>query len=148
MVMSESRRSSIADAHATRGALRRMLIRRLVRNAAVVAALIVLALGMGATGYHLFDGLLWLDAMLNAAMILTGMGPVNPMVTPAAKIFAIGYALFSGVFFLTMFAVLLAPALQHFLHRFHLDLSEEESQRLRGQSGTTPKERHSDHHRR
>jgi len=103
---------------------------------------------IGATGYHLFDGLSWLDATLNATMILTGMGPVNPMVTPAAKIFAIGYALFSGVFFLTMFAVLLAPALQHFLHRFHLDLSEEESQRLRGQSGTTPKERHSDHHRR
>jgi hypothetical protein len=123
--MSESRRSSIADAHATRGALRRMLMRRLVRNAAVVAALIVLALGMGATGYHLFDGLPWLDAMLNAAMILTGMGPIAPISTPAAKVFATFYALFSGVFFLTMVAVLLAPALHHFLHRFHLDLSRQ-----------------------
>jgi hypothetical protein len=76
-----------------------MLIRRLVRNAAVVAALIVLALGMGATGYHMFDGLPWLDAVLDA--------------------------LFSGVFFLTMVAVLLAQALHHFLHRFHLDLSRQ-----------------------
>jgi len=102
-----------------------MLICRLVRNAAVVAALIVLALGMGATGYHLFDGLPWLDAMLNAAMILTGMGPIAPISTPAAKVFATFYALFSGVFFLTMVAVLLAPALHHFLHRFHLDLSRQ-----------------------
>ena len=123
--MSESRRSSIADAHATRGALRRMLMRRLVRNAAVVAALIVLALGMGAIGYHMFDGLPWLDAVLNAAMILTGMGPIAPISTPAAKVFATFYALFSGVFFLTMVAVLLAPALHHFLHRFHLDLSRQ-----------------------
>ena len=86
---------------------------------------------MGAIGYHALDGLSWLDAALNAAMILTGMGPVNPVSTPAAKVFAIGYALFSGVFFLTMVAVLLAPALHHFLHRFHLDLSEQESQPAR-----------------
>ena len=62
-------------------------------------------------------------------MILTGMGPINPISTPAAKGFATVYALFSGVFFLTMVAVLLAPALHHFLHRFHLDLSENESRR-------------------
>ena len=56
-------------------------------------------------------------------------GPGEPNLTPAAKVFAIGYALFSGVFFLTMVAVLLAPALHHFLHRFHLDLSEQESRK-------------------
>jgi hypothetical protein len=82
------------------------------------------AIAFGAWGYHTFDQLPWLDAALNAAMILTGMGPVNPVVTPAAKLFAIVYALFSGVFFLTMVAVLLAPALHHFLHRFHLELQE------------------------
>ena len=86
---------------------------------------------IGAAGYHLLDGLPWLDAALNATMILTGMGPVRPVSTTAAKVFAIGYALFSGVFFLTMVAVLLAPALQHFLHRFHLELSEQESDRPR-----------------
>lgn len=105
--------------------MRRTLIRRLVRNAGVVATLVLAALGIGTTGYRMLDGLPWLDAALNAAMILTGMGPVSPISSPAAKIFAIGYALFSGVFFLTMVAVLLAPALHHFLHRFHLDLSEQ-----------------------
>ena len=111
----------------TRHALRRTLIRRLVRNAGVVGLLILAAIGIGAAGYH------WLDAALNAVMILTGMGPLNPISTPGAKLFAIGYALFSGVFFLTMVAVLLAPALHHFLHRFHLDLSEQESQKTEGQ---------------
>jgi hypothetical protein len=118
--------------HIVQRDLRRILFRRLLRNAVLVGALVTGALLIGATGYHLFNGLSWLDATLNATTILTGMGPVNPIVTPGAKIFAIGYALFSGVFFLTMFAVLLAPALQHFLHRFHLDLSEQESQSLRG----------------
>jgi len=115
--------------HVTRRALRRTLIYRLVRNAGVVGALVLAALGIGALGYHVLDGLPWLDAALNAAMILTGMGPVNPISTPAAKVFAIGYSLFSGVFFLTMVAVLLAPALHHFLHRFHLDLREQESRK-------------------
>lgn len=117
----------------TRHALRRTLIRRLVRNAGVVGLLILAAIGIGAAGYHWLDGLTWLDAALNAVMILTGMGPLNPISTPGAKLFAIGYALFSGVFFLTMVAVLLAPALHHFLHRFHLDLSEQESQKTEGQ---------------
>jgi hypothetical protein len=118
--------------HVTRLAMRRVLIRRLVRNAGVVGALVLGALAIGATGYHVLDGLSWLDAGLNAAMILTGMGPVSPVTTPAAKVFAIVYALFSGVFFLTMVAVLLAPALHHFLHRFHLDLSEQESRKSMG----------------
>ena len=86
--------------------------------------LILVALGVGAAGYHYFNDLPWLDATLNAAMILTGMGPVNPVVGSPAKVFAIVYSLLSGVFFLTMVAVLLAPALQHFLHRFHLELDE------------------------
>jgi len=101
--------------------IRGTLVRRLVRNAGLAAPLVLGALAAGATGYHVFEGLSWLDATLNAAMILTGMGPVNPITRPAAKVFAIGYALFSGVFFLTMVALLLAPALHHFLHRFHLD---------------------------
>ena len=113
--------------HPTPRALHRTLLYRLARNAGLVGSLVLAALGIGAAGYHVLDGLPWLDAALNAAMILTGMGPVNPISTPAAKVFAIGYALFSGVFFLTMVAVLLAPAAHHFLHRFHLELSEQES---------------------
>ena len=117
--------SRVPVSHVTRPTLRRMLVRRLIRNAGIVSALVVLALTIGATGYHVFARLPWLDAVLNAAMILTGMGPVNPISTPAAKVFATFYALFSGVFFLTMVAVLLAPALHHFLHRFHLELREQ-----------------------
>ncbi len=109
-------------------ALRRALIHRLIRNAGLAGCLILVALAIGSAGYHLLGGLPWLDAALNAAMILTGMGPVQPISTPPAKVFAIGYALFSGVFFLTVVAVLLAPALQHFLHRFHLELSEQEAE--------------------
>ena len=125
---SDSRASE--DARGARRVLRRTLVRRLVRNAVIVAVFIFVALGIGATGYHTLDGLPWLDAVLNAAMILTGMGPIAPISTPAAKVFATVYALFSGVFFLTMVAVLLAPALHHFLHRFHLDLKERESRRI------------------
>ena len=114
-------------AHPSHAASRRILLRRLARNGLLVAALIFAAVGIGAVGYHVFDDLPWLDAALNATMILTGMGPVNPVVSPSAKLFAIFYALFSGVFFLTVVAVLLAPALQHFLHRFHLELDEQRS---------------------
>jgi hypothetical protein len=106
------------------------LARRLAKNAALVAGLILAALFVGALGYHEFEGLGWLDATLNAAMILTGMGPVDKMESPAAKVFAIGYALFGGVFFLSMVAVLLAPVGQHFLHRFHLELDEQREEGL------------------
>lgn len=103
---------------------RHTLIRRLGRNASVVGVLVAGALAIGAAGYHFLDDLPWLDATLNAAMILTGMGPVNAVERPAAKVFAILYALFGGIFFLTMVAVLLAPALHLFLHRFHLEFDE------------------------
>ena len=95
----------------------------------MVLGLVTVAVGIGAAGYHYLAHLSWLDAALNAAMILTGMGPVNQLVTPAAKVFAIGYALFSGVFFLSMVAVLLAPAANLFMHRFRLEVAERESQR-------------------
>jgi len=107
------------------------LARRLTKNAAVVAGLLAVALGIGAVGYHYLNGLPWLDATLNAAMILTGMGPVDRMTTPEGKVFAIVYALFGGVFFLTMVAVLLSPLVHHFLHRFHLELDERRERRER-----------------
>jgi len=110
-----------------------VLVRRLVKNGAIVLGFIAAALGLGAVGYHVSAGLPWLDATLNAAMILTGMGPVDHLDGAEAKVFAIVYSLFSSVFFLTMVAVLLAPAVQHFLHRFHLELDERrEAQHRRG----------------
>jgi hypothetical protein len=103
---------------------RSTFVLHLVRNGAVVVVIVFGSLGIGALGYHVLQGLPWLDATLNAAMILTGMGPVDPLTRPAAKVFGIAYSLFSGVAFLTMAAVLLAPALHRFLHRFHLELYE------------------------
>jgi hypothetical protein len=105
---------------------RLVFARRLVRNALFGAALVGFSLGIGAAGYHEFVGLDWLDATLNASMILTGMGPLAPFATPEAKLFGIFYSLFSGVAFLSFAAVLLGPVAHRFLHRFHLDLYEGE----------------------
>ena len=68
----------------------------------------------------------WIDALLNASMILTGMGPVNEAQTNGAKLFASFYAIYSGVAFLTCVAVLFGPVLHRFLHRFHLDIEDDE----------------------
>ena len=102
---------------------RAVFIGRLLRNGAFGFGFIGLSLGLGMWGYHCFAGLGWIDALLDSAMILTGMGPVSPLTTDAAKIFASCYALYSGVAFLTFVAVLFAPVVQRFLHKFHLDLS-------------------------
>ena len=97
-------------------------LRHLGRNAAIFVGGVAISLGLGAIGYHEFERLPWLDATLNASMILAGMGPVNPLVTTGGKVFGIVYALFSGVVFLSLVAVLLAPVLRRLLHRLHVDL--------------------------
>lgn len=86
--------------------------------------LLGVSLGIGIVGYHYLGGLGWIDSLLNASMILTGMGPVNPMQTDASKIFASFYALFSGVAFLTMAAVMFAPLIHRFLHKMNIDIEE------------------------
>ena len=100
--------------------------RRLAVYAAVAFALVAVSLGIGAAGYHTFAGLPWIDSLLNASMILTGMGPVDPMHTTAGKLFATFYSLFSGVAFLSIVGVLIAPVVHRFLHRFHLEIEDEE----------------------
>lgn len=107
----------------------REFIARFARHAAIASGLIALSIGIGVAGYHYIEGIPWVDSILNASMILTGMGPVDPMKTTAGKLFASAYALFSGVAFLTMVAVLFAPVIHRFLHRFHLDLEESEEPR-------------------
>lgn len=91
-----------------------------------VAALIILSgsLLIGVAGYMHYYNLSWEDALLNASMILTGMGPVDKADTTSAKLFASFYAIYSGVAFLTSVAVVFAPVLHRFLHRFHIDTEE------------------------
>jgi hypothetical protein len=82
------------------------------------------SLGVGTVGYHLTANLNWVDAFLNASMILTGMGPVDKLETDTAKLFASFYAIFSGVSFLTFCGVLFTPIYHRFMHRFHLDMGD------------------------
>ena len=95
---------------------------RMLWHGYLAAAIIVGALGIGILGYHFCEGLGWLDAFVNAAMILSGMGPLAPLQHDAGKWFAGFYALFSGVAFITIIGVLFAPVVHRFLHKFHLDL--------------------------
>jgi hypothetical protein len=99
---------------------KRAFISRLTRHFLGSVCLIFSALGIGVLGYHEFESLPWIDSLLNASMILGGMGPVNPVKTIAGKLFASFYALFSGIVFLVAVAVIFTPLFHRFLHKFHL----------------------------
>lgn len=99
---------------------------RLVRSFGTTVLIVAFSLLLGGAGYHYVGHLAWLDAFLNASMILTGMGPVDPMHTPAGKLFAMFYALYSGIAFLTMMTILLAPVLHRLLHKFHVEEDDKE----------------------
>lgn len=85
------------------------------------AVAIGVALGIGVLGYHFLGGLPWIDALVNASMILGGMGPVDPITTHAGKLFASAYALFSGLLFLGAASLVLAPFVHRIMHTIHLD---------------------------
>jgi hypothetical protein len=93
--------------------------------AGVAASLVLGTLIVGILGYHYLDRLPWIDAMVDASMILAGMGPVSPLKYEAAKFFASAYALFSGLVVLASFAVLATPWLYLFLHRLDRSADEE-----------------------
>jgi hypothetical protein len=94
---------------------------RVIRYAGFSSLLIGISLGIGIVGYRYTNNLGWLDALLNASMILTGMGPVDPMINDSAKWFASFYSIFSGVAFLSTVAVFLSPLVHRFMHKLHLD---------------------------
>ena len=94
---------------------------RMRRHGLLAAATLVVCVGIGMTGYHVFEGQAWVDAYANAALILSGMGPLDPIKTTAGRIFAGTYALFSGVVFLTTVGFFLMPIVHRALHKFHLE---------------------------
>jgi len=97
---------------------------KLLKRLGIAAIVIILSLAFGAIGYRVTEGLDWIDATLNAAMILTAMGPVTELHTTGGKLFAIIYAIFSGLIFITIAAILMEPIVQRILRRVHLETRE------------------------
>jgi hypothetical protein len=95
--------------------------KRLLNSFFLSFIFILFSLLLGVLGYHSIAGLGWIDSLLNASMILTGMGPVNPMSDNASKLFASIYSIYSGVAFLSSIAVFLSPALHRLMHRLHME---------------------------
>ena len=98
-----------------------VFIKRMIVSVMMAGILILIALCIGILGYHWIAGLDLVDSLLEASMILGGMGPVNPLTTTGAKLFASGYALFSGLVFIAIMGIVLAPITHRMLHKFHID---------------------------
>src|SRR3954469_154608 len=98
---------------------RAQFLARVLRHAAAAVALVIASLGIGMAGYHYIEGLAWLDAFLNSAMLLGGMGPVDNPRSSGGKLFAGLYALYSGLVFLVTVGVVLVPILHRAMHKFH-----------------------------
>lgn len=97
---------------------------KLIKSAAIGALFLIISLIIGVVGYHYYFNIPWLDSLVNASMILTGMGPVDRAETDGAKIFSSIYAVYSGVAFLSSVAIIFSPVVHRFLHRFHLEVEE------------------------
>jgi hypothetical protein len=100
---------------------RRPFYHRLLRALALAVGIIACSLGLGVLGYHFIGGLKWVDALLDASMILSGMGPVSPLTSDAAKVFASAYALFSGLILIGTMGIVLSPVFHRVLHKFHVE---------------------------
>lgn len=98
----------------------RKFVLRLIRGIVVGIFFILFALMLGMLGYHHYEHMSWVDSFANAAMILSGMGPFGPLSTPAGKIFAGIYAIFSGLTFILIIGIIFGPIFHRFFHQFHL----------------------------
>ena len=103
------------------GKHRKVFWHRMFVHSGIALGILALSLGIGIWGYEHYENLSWRDAFLNAAMLLGGMGPVDPLRTTAGKWLAGCYALLAGVVFLVLAGVMLAPVIHHVLQRFHLE---------------------------
>ena len=95
--------------------------KRVVAAVGVACCVIAVVLFIGVSGYHWLAGLDWVDSLLEASMILGGMGPVNPIKTTSAKLFASAYALFSGLVFIGIMGIVLTPVVHRVMHKFHVE---------------------------
>lgn len=100
---------------------RAVFLRRLASQLLWVVLMLMASLGIGMVGYVTFENLSWIDAFLNSAMLLGGMGPVNPPQTFGGKLFAGCYALYAGLVFIVAAAMVFTPILHRVIHRFHWD---------------------------
>ena len=100
---------------------RAAFVRRMARSVAAAGLLIGPSLLAGMAGYRFFEGMPWIDAFANAAMILSGMGPLAPLQTFGGKLFAGCYALYSGLALIVATGIVLAPVVHRLMHRFHWD---------------------------
>lgn len=97
---------------------------RILGFAGISALIVAAALGVGICGYHFICEFTWIDSLLNASMILGGMGPVTELKSNAGKLFSSFYALFSGLVFVISFSVIMSPVVHRVLHKFHVDADE------------------------
>ena len=104
----------------------REIAHRMVGTGVLAGALLMGSLAMGVAGYHFLGKLRWLDALVNASMILGGMGPVDPVTSTNGKWFESFYALYSGIILLGSAGVFFSPLIHRFLHRLHLDTQEDQ----------------------
>jgi ABC-type uncharacterized transport system permease subunit len=98
--------------------------RRVINHFMIGVAILAGSLLIGVLGYHFTERLGWLDSLLNAAMILGSMGPVDPVRTNAGKVFASLYALYCGIVFIVVVGIMLAPVVHRILHHFHIGTDE------------------------
>jgi hypothetical protein len=94
---------------------------RVILFVGISAALASIALGIGVLGYHYLGGLPWIDALVNASMILGGMGPVDPIKSQVGKLFVSAYALFSGLLFIGAASLVLTPFVHRVMHKLHME---------------------------
>jgi hypothetical protein len=109
------------EARAQKPIARPRFAKRVLAHVGIAIALIAFSVAIGMAGYSGFEHLSPLDSFLNTAMLLGGMGPVNPPVTDAGKLFAGFFALYAGLVFIVTAALLFTPLLHRLMHRFHWD---------------------------
>jgi hypothetical protein len=100
---------------------RRVFLRRVARSVLIGQLIVVVSLAIGVAGYRGIEGMAWDDAFVNAAMILSGMGPMGALKTTSGKIFAGCYALYSGLMLIVVIGIMLGPVIHRALHKFHLE---------------------------